>query len=172
MKLVILTMRRRDLVTEATTKVASLKKALSEAEHKAALECKERGKQDARVGEVQQELQYLGKKFEAVEHELKVKEDELTKALSSIKDAKVEAEKAQQEIQEAKKIAAGKKFFMQSKHVEEAFLLLTRVRSSPGAFADLPCSISDAAEFYRAQEGSSTRSCSGPSMLGPNIQRL
>ena len=50
----------------------------------------------------------------------------------------------------------GKKFFMQSKHVEEAFLLLTRVRSSPGAFADLPRSVSDAAEFYRALEGSST----------------
>ena len=46
---------------------------------------------------------------------------------------------------------------MQSKHVEEAFLLLTRVWSSPGAFTDLPHSISDAAEFYRAQEGSSTK---------------
>ena len=45
---------------------------------------------------------------------------------------------------------------MQSKHVEEAFLLLTQVRSSLGAFTDLPCSVSDAAEFYRAQEGSST----------------
>ena len=45
---------------------------------------------------------------------------------------------------------------MQSKHVEEVFLLLTRVRSSPGAFADLPCSVSYAAEFYCAQEGSST----------------
>ena len=45
---------------------------------------------------------------------------------------------------------------MQSKHVEEAFLLLTRVRSSPGALVDLPRSISDVAEFYRAQEGSST----------------
>ena len=150
--------------------MASLKKALSEAEDKAALERKEREKQDARVGEVQQELQDLSKKFEAVERELKAKEDELTKALSSIKDAKAEAEKAQQEIQETKKIAAGKKFFMQSKHVEEEFLLLTRVRSSPGAFADLPRSVSDAAEFYRAQEGAQRRSCSGPSMLGPNIR--
>ena len=44
---------------------------------------------------------------------------------------------------------------MKSKHVEETFLLLTRIRSSPGAFADLPCSISDAAEFYRAEEGRS-----------------
>ena len=45
---------------------------------------------------------------------------------------------------------------MQSKHVEETFLLLTRIRSSPGAFADLPRSISNAAEFYHAEEGSST----------------
>src|SRR3954466_12664491 len=45
---------------------------------------------------------------------------------------------------------------MQSKHVRETFILLTRVRSSPGAFADLPRSVSDAAEFYRAEEGSST----------------
>ena len=55
-----------------------------------------------------------------------------------------------------KKIAAGKAFIMQIKHVKETFLLLTRIRSSPGAFADLPCSVSDAAEFYRAEEGSST----------------
>ena len=73
-----------------------------------------------------------------------------------MKDAKAEAEKAQQEIQAAKKIAAGKTFFMQSKHVEETFLLLTRIWSSPGVFADLPRSISDATEFYHAEEGSST----------------
>ena len=45
---------------------------------------------------------------------------------------------------------------MKSKHVEETFFLLTRIWSSPGAFADLPRSISDAAEFYQAEEGSST----------------
>ena len=128
-------MRRRDVVTEAATEVASLKK---------------RKKQEALVGEVQEELQELGKKLESAERELKAKEAELAKALTNTKDAKAKAERAQQEIQEAKKIAAGKKFFMQSKHVEEAFLLLTRIRSSLGAFADLPCSVSDAAEFYRA----------------------
>ena len=152
----MLTTRRRDVATEAATEVASLKKALSEAEHKAALELKERKKQEVRVGEVQEELQELGKKLESAERELKAKEAELAKALTNTKDAKAEAERAQQEIQEAKIIAAGKKFFMQSKHVEEAFLLLTRIRSSPWAFADLPRSVSEAAEFYRAQEGSST----------------
>ena len=45
---------------------------------------------------------------------------------------------------------------MQSKHVKVNYLLLTRIRSSPGAFADLPRSVSDAAAFYRAQERSST----------------
>ena len=55
-----------------------------------------------------------------------------------------------------KKIAAGKAFIMQSKHVKAKFLFLTRVWSSPGAFADLPHSVLDVVEFYRAEEGSST----------------
>ena len=45
---------------------------------------------------------------------------------------------------------------MQSKQVKVNYLLLTRIRSSPGAFTDLPHSVSDAAAFYRAEEGSST----------------
>ena len=40
----------------ATTEVATLKQVLSEAENKAAKERTEREKQEARVGEVQQEL--------------------------------------------------------------------------------------------------------------------
>ena len=48
----ILTTRHCDFVIGATTEVASLKKVLSEAEDKAAMERKEREKQDARVGEV------------------------------------------------------------------------------------------------------------------------
>ena len=73
-----------------------------------------------------------------------------------MRDTKFEAQRALQEIQAAKKIAAGKTFFMQSQYVEETFLLLTRIRSSPGAFADLPRSVSDTVEFYHAQEGSLT----------------
>ena len=62
--------RHRDVVTEAATQVASLKKALSEAEHKTASELKERKKKEARVGEVQEELQELGKKLESAEREI------------------------------------------------------------------------------------------------------
>ena len=43
-------------VPGATTEVATLKQALSEAENKAAEERTKREKQEARVGEVQQEL--------------------------------------------------------------------------------------------------------------------
>ena len=46
----------------ATTEVATLKQALSEAENNVAQERTEREKQEARVGEVQQELQVLVKK--------------------------------------------------------------------------------------------------------------
>ena len=50
----------------------------------------------------------------------------------------------------------GKAFSMQSKYVKKKYFLLTRIRNSPGAFVDLPRSVSDAAEFFRAKEGSST----------------
>ena len=91
-----------------------------------------------------------------MERDSKTQESELAKALQSARDAKAEAQKSLQEVEAAKKIAAGKAFNMQSKHVKETFFLLTRIWSSPGASADLPRSVSDAAEFYRAEEGSST----------------
>ena len=56
----------------ATTKVATLKKALSKAENKAAKERLEREKQEARVGEVQQELEALAKKHESLELDSKM----------------------------------------------------------------------------------------------------
>ena len=140
----------------ATTEVATLKQVLSEAEDKAAKERTERERQEARVGEVQQELQALVSKHEALERDSKTRESELAAALESAKNAKAEAQRALHEIEAMKKIAAGKAFFMQSKHVKVNYLLLTRIRSSPGAFTDLPRSVSDAAQFYQAEEGSST----------------
>ena len=91
-----------------------------------------------------------------MERESKTRESELALALESAKTAKAEAQKALQEIEAMKKIAAGKAFLMQSKNIKVNYLLLTRIRSSPGAFADLPRSVSDAAAYYQAEEGSST----------------
>ena len=143
------------LIVGATTEVATLKEAVSAAECNAAAERAEREKQEARVAEVQQELQALMEKHEGLERDSKTRESELAPALESAKAAKAEAQKALQEIDAMKKIAAGKAFYMQSKHVNVNYLLLTRIRSSPGAFADLPRSVSDAAAFYLAEEGSS-----------------
>ena len=106
----------------ATTEVATLKKALSEAENKAAKEHLEREKQEARVGEVQQNLEALAKKHESLELDSKTRESELAKALESARSAKAEAHKALQEIDAMKKIAAGKAFYMQSKHVKVNYL--------------------------------------------------
>ena len=139
----------------ATNKVATLKEAVSAAEHNAAAERAEREKQEARVAEVQQELQDLVKKHESLERDSKTRESELATALESAKAAKAEAYKALQEIEELNKIAAGKAFFMQRKNIKVNYLLLTRIQSSPGAFADQPRNISDAIDFYRAEEGSS-----------------
>ena len=108
------------------------------------------------MAEVRQELQALVEKHESLERDSKTRESELALALESAKTAKAEAQKALQEIEAMKKIAAGKAFFMQSKNIKENYLLLTRIRSSPGALTDLPRSLSDAVAFYRAEEGSST----------------
>src|SRR3954470_9299192 len=124
----------------------------------AATECTEREKYEAQVGEVRQELQALMKKHASLELDSKMRESELAAAIENAKSAKAEAQKALQEVEAMKQIAAGKALFMQSKNIKVNYLLLTRIRSSPGAFADLPCSVSDAAAFYRAEEGSSTGS--------------
>ena len=143
-------------IVGATSEVATLKQALVEAEKRAASERTEREKYEAEVGKVRQELQALMEKHESLELDSKTRASELAVAIENAKSAKAESQKTLQELDEVKKIAAGKAFFMQSKHINVSYLLLTRIRSSPGAFADLPRSVSDAAAFYRAEEGSST----------------
>ena len=77
------------------------------------------------MGEVQQDVHALMTKHEALELDLKTRVSELAAALESAKSAKAEAQKALQEIDAMKKIAAGKAFNMQSKHVKVNYLLLT-----------------------------------------------
>lgn len=95
-------------------------------------------------------------KHESLERDSRTRASELAAATKSAKSAKAKSQKTLQELDEVKKIAAGKAFFMQSKHISVSYLSLTRIQSSPGAFADLPRNISDAAAFYRAEEGIST----------------
>ena len=154
----------------AVIEVEDLKNALAEAEGKAVQQQAARKKLKARVDEIQQELQDAVRKCEALEREASVRETELTKARQSAEAAQNEAWAALQEIQEAKKIAAGKAFNMQSKYAERKYLLLTRIRSCPGAFVDLPRSVSDARSSSMPGKGILRRSYSGRSMLCQNIR--
>lgn len=56
---------------------------------------------------------------------------------------------------------------MQGKSMKEMFLLLTRIRCSTRVFTDLPHIVSDAAEFYRAEEGSPMEKLFWSQYLGP-----
>ena len=84
------------------------------------------------------------------------RDSKLSTTLQIVKEARVEAQGACRETGEVKQIAAGKTFNMQSKFLRRKYTLLTRIWSSLGAFVDLPRSIADAADFFRAEEGIST----------------
>ena len=75
----------------ASTEVVTLKQALTKAEDTAAKEHTEREKHEAPVGEVQEELQALVAKHEALELDSKTQEPELAAALESARSAKAEA---------------------------------------------------------------------------------
>ena len=143
-----------------------MKKAMAEAEDKAAKERVLREKHETRVGEAQQQLQGTIEKFEALERDCKVQETELAKAHQSARDARAEAQSTLQEIQVAQQFAAGKTFTMLSKYVESTSIVLTLNFGFPGAFIGLPHSVSDVAEHYRAEEGMSTEKLFWSQYLG------
>ena len=90
------------------TEVEAVKKAGAEAKKKAAAEQALREKHEARVIEAEKELQEAVKKCETLEQSLTEKESELTRAHQAARVARGEAQGALQEIQEARKIVAGK----------------------------------------------------------------
>ena len=103
-------------IVGATTEVVTLKQAM---------ERTDREKHETQVGEVRQELQAVMKKHESLELDSKTRASELAVAIENAKSAKAESQKTLQELDEVKKIAAGKAFFMQSKHINVSYLLLT-----------------------------------------------
>ena len=118
-------------IVGATSEVAALKQALLEAEKSAAAERTEREKYEAEVGKVRQELQALMKKHESLELDSKTRASELAVAIENAKSAKAESQKTLQELDAVKKIAAGKAFFMQSKHLNVSYLLPCLLYTSP-----------------------------------------
>ena len=94
----------------ANAEIEALKKAVALAEKKAAAEQALREKHEARVIEAERELQEAVKKSETLEQSLSLKESELVQALQAANDAREEAQDALKDIQEPRKIAAGKDF--------------------------------------------------------------
>ena len=91
---------------------------MAEAERKAATEQALREKHDSRVIEAERELRDAVQKCEALEQSLAGKEAELSQARQAASDARGEAQGALKEIQEARKIAAGKAFSVQSGYLK------------------------------------------------------
>ena len=91
---------------------------MAEAEKKAAAEQALREKHEARVIEAERELQEAVKKCETLEQSLAGKESKLSQARQAASDARGEAQGALKEIQEARKIAAGKAFSIQSGYLK------------------------------------------------------
>ena len=79
------------LFVGAVTEVEALKKELAEAKKKAAKEQATREEHEARVNEVEQELQDAVKKCESLERNIADQESELAKAHQSAHNARVEA---------------------------------------------------------------------------------
>ena len=78
-------------IVGATSKVATLKQALVEAEKRAATERTEQEKYEAEVGKVRQELQALMEKHESLELDSKTQASELAVAIENAKSAKAES---------------------------------------------------------------------------------
>ena len=102
----------------AMTEIEALKNAVAKAEKKAAAEQVLHEKHKAGVIQAEQELQEAVKKCETLELSLTEKEYKLTKAHQAAHDTRGEAQGTLQETKEARKIAAGKAFYMQSKYLK------------------------------------------------------
>ena len=99
----------------ANAEIEALKKAVALAEKKAAAEQALREKHEARVIEAERELQEAMKKSETLEQSLSLKLSELAQALRTAGEAREEAQAVLKDIQEARKIAAGKGGFVFSR---------------------------------------------------------
>ena len=98
----------------ASAEYAALKKAVADANKKAAADQALHEKHEARVLAAERELQEAVKKSKGLEQSLVGKEFELAQAVEAAEGARKEARGAARDIQEARKVAAGKTFHILS----------------------------------------------------------
>nr|XP_040251756.1 protein WEAK CHLOROPLAST MOVEMENT UNDER BLUE LIGHT-like 1 [Aegilops tauschii subsp. strangulata] len=176
--------KRFDEAQGSAAEVETLKSTLAQAKEqarvskvaadKAAVDLKAeqvtRRQYEERVTEVEQELKDAAGKCEALEEKNKAQAVDLAKALQEAKEARTESRAAREEIKQAQQIVAGKPFLLQSKFGSQKYALLTRLWSSPDAFADLPKNAADAAQFSEPKRGTRRRSSSGHSTWRQSVQ--
>ena len=109
----------------ASAEYEALKKIVADANEKAAAEQALREKHEARVVTAERELQEAVTKSESLEQSLVGKESELAQALEDAKGAREEARVAVRDIQEARKVAAGKAFCILS----PLYMIMERILS-------------------------------------------
>ena len=115
-----------------------------------------RRQSEEKISALALELKNTASRCEFLEKENKAKMAELDKAVREASEARSESRAAREEIRQAKEIAAGKPFLLQTKFGDPDYAQLNQVWSSPAEFLDLPKSSSNAAQFYQAQEGYAT----------------
>ena len=108
------------------------------------------------------------KKHESLELESETQASELAAALETAKSAKAEAQMALQELEEMKKIAAGKAFFMQSKHVKVNFFYLPKLGALQGHSQIFPAAYPMPPHSTEPRKAARWRRCSGLSTLRPD----
>ena len=94
----------------ASAEYEAMKKAVADANEKAATEQALREKHKVRVITAKRELQEAVTKSDSLEQSLVGKESELAQALQAAEDAREEARGAVWDIQEARQVAAGKAY--------------------------------------------------------------
>ena len=132
---------------------AAAEKAPTElkAEQAARRQCEER------ISTMALELKDATDRCELLEKDNQTKTVDLDKALEEAREARSASRAAQKEIQQAGEIVAGKPFLLQTKFGDPKYALLNQMWSSPDALLDLPKSVSDATQFFQAQEGHATK---------------
>src|SRR4051812_33948091 len=108
------------------------------------------------------------KKHEGLELDMKSQATELASAVEATKNAKDEAQRALQELEEMRKLAAGKTFSMQSRNIKVKYLLLTRIWNSPGRSLMYPVVHPTPPHSSGAKGTARRRVCSGLSILRPD----
>ena len=112
-----------------------------------------RRQDEEKISTMTLELENATGRYEFLEKESKALTPDLDKALQEATEAWSECRVAREEVRQAREIAAGKPFLLQTKFGDPNYAQLNQVWSSLDEFLDLPKSYADAAQYYQSRDG-------------------